>query len=425
MVGCGPLVQEDSGTDSDGETEGEGSTTGPGTTTTSTTTTAGPTTAPPTSTTTPPTSVGTSTTLPPTGSTTTDGMTVGTDTETTGPQGCLAEPADLNYVWIANAAEGTVSKINTETLVEEGRYITRPDGVGSPSRTSVNFNGDVAIANRSGGITVIAGSPERCPDPMSTSTGPADVQAWPDGCVLWHTPFVYASQRPIAWTAGAWDTEICEFVDTQVWTSGTDGSTNIDVLLLDGEDGVVATTTSLPGEVVPGFYGLYGGAVDSEGDFWASQLGVGHLVNVDRESGQARTWPMQASGYGMTVDHQGNVWTCAATVARFDPLTEVWDTNAVGGQGGCMEDGQGTLWIGAVPMVGVDIDTLQVSQTIDLPAYVHGISVDFNGRVWGVGQGDSAYRYDPANGNVDTVTGFVGPYTYSDMTGFALANVSR
>ena len=46
-----------------------------------------------------------------------------------GPCGC-----ELAYIWIANADEGTVSKINVRTLEEEGRYITRPDGNGNPKQ---------------------------------------------------------------------------------------------------------------------------------------------------------------------------------------------------------------------------------------------------------------------------------------------------
>ena len=53
----------------------------------------------------------------------------------------------VGYIWIANSAEGTVSKIRTETMVEEGRYLTRPDGAGDPSRTSVSLRGNVAVAN--------------------------------------------------------------------------------------------------------------------------------------------------------------------------------------------------------------------------------------------------------------------------------------
>ena len=44
---------------------------------------------------------------------------------------------DFSYIWIANSVEGTISKIDTQTLVEEGRYIVRPDSNGNPSRTSL------------------------------------------------------------------------------------------------------------------------------------------------------------------------------------------------------------------------------------------------------------------------------------------------
>ncbi|MBX7081815.1 MAG: hypothetical protein K1X88_21605, partial [Nannocystaceae bacterium] len=80
--------------------------------------------------------------------------------------------ADFSYIWIANSNESTVSKINTETLIEEGRYITRPDSNGNPSRTSVNLNGDMAIGNRNGGVTMIYALHDNCPDPNNTSSGP-------------------------------------------------------------------------------------------------------------------------------------------------------------------------------------------------------------------------------------------------------------
>src|SRR5262245_1393261 len=44
---------------------------------------------------------------------------------------------EFSYIWVANAGQSTISKINTQTMVEEGRYITRPDSAGNPSRTSV------------------------------------------------------------------------------------------------------------------------------------------------------------------------------------------------------------------------------------------------------------------------------------------------
>jgi len=38
-----------------------------------------------------------------------------------------------------------------------------------------------------------------------------------------------------------------------------------------------------------------------------------------------------------------------------------------------------------------------------------------------VSQGAEAWRVDPATAQIDTFTGLTNPYTYSDMTGFALS----
>ena len=66
--------------------------------------------------------------------------------------------------------------------------------------------------------------------------------------------------------------------------------------------------------------------------------------------------------------------------------------------------------------------TVQIVQTIPIPEYVHGVSIDFEGHVWGVEhEGTHAYRVDPETQQVDTVSGLIGAYTYSDMTGFAIA----
>src|SRR5690349_21008809 len=48
---------------------------------------------------------------------------------------CGCGNTEWSYVWISNSAEHTVSKINTRTMIEEGRYHTRADNSGNPSRT--------------------------------------------------------------------------------------------------------------------------------------------------------------------------------------------------------------------------------------------------------------------------------------------------
>ena len=96
-----------------------------------------------------------------------------------------------------------------------------------------------------------------------------------------------------------------------------------------------------------------------------------------------------------------------------------------------MVDGDGHLWVGGYNqnggggyLISVDTETLQVDQQLAIPNYVHGVSIDFYGYIWGVTQGQPfAYRLDPADGTFETFMGLTGPYTYSDMTGWALSNV--
>ncbi len=347
--------------------------------------------------------------------------------------GMGGDDPDFSYIWIANSQQNTISKIDTQTLVEKGRYWVRPDQGGSPSRTSVNLSGDVVTASRNGGFTKFYARVESCVESngipgIQTSTD-ANMLPWDqEECRAWHTPMGYASQRPAAWTQGTFNNASCTYADQKVWTSGNNlQNGTVDVLLVNGDTGAIESNVQVSG-IQADFYGIYGAAVDKDGNFWGSQLGQGYLVNINRQTLEVKTWPMATSGYGMTVDSKGYVWTCSGTVARFDPMTETWLTNSVGGNGGCMEDGKGTLYMsgGATNIVAVDTETLQVKTTYPVPLYVHGISIDFYGYVWGVSMGTEAYRLDIAqNGALQTFTGLVGAYTYSDMTGFALSNVGQ
>ena len=361
----------------------------------------------------------------------------GTETGSTACEGKRGGGVDFSYIWIANSNEGTVSKIDTHNMVELGRYQTRPDTNGNPSRTSVNLNGDVVVANRNGGITMIRARSEQCLDAANTSNGPQDVKPWQDGCVEWYTPLPYTSQRPVAWTQGTLNEATCAHENAMVWASGASiGQPNsIDVLLLDGETGVVVETVELT-DVPNGSneFGLYGAAVDGDGNFWASQLDVGSLVRVKLSDLSYDVWPMPVVGYGMTVDSMGRPWTCNAQVARFDPITEAWTIGAGQpgyGGAGCMEDGNGVMWVAGFSITAIDVDSMDLIAQYPMPVingnpdtgYGRGISIDFEGYVWSPSHwSNAAYRLDPETGEFESVTGLNFPYTYSDMTGFALNN---
>jgi streptogramin lyase len=346
---------------------------------------------------------------------------------------------EFSYIWIANSSQGTMTKLNTETMVEEGRYYMRPDGGGSPSRTTVSLSGNVAIAARmnGGGVTKFWANIDDCEESngipgIQTSSGANDILAWDmEECRAWHQPFVgknYWSNRPMAWAPGTFNEGTCKWEDEKLWTSGSyNGGT--EVLLINGDTGEIEQTINVP--IVGSSY-LYGGAVDGEGNFWGLQ-NSSRIIRVDRDDFTVQDWSIPyGPGYGIAVDSQNRVWTCGGGHAsRFDPETQQWQSTpgASSGIGGCMTDGQGTLYHSRYNqgvIIAIDTDTVMPYKEYVIPAYVHGISVDFKGKVWGVTFASNAvYRLDPETEVVDTYGGLTGAYTYSDMTGFGLSSVAN
>jgi hypothetical protein len=359
-----------------------------------------------------------------------------------------------SYIWIANTDQSTVSKLNTETLLEEGRYLTRPDGAGSPSRTSVSFTGDVAVANRFGGLTKLYADPADCEESngvpgIQTSSGAGDVLPWDmEECRAWYTQFPTTNQRPVAW-APPEDPSLVDCnrpASQRLWTvgsttpglvPGTGGAGGVTAWLVDGDDGSILEAVDVPmfnGSQL----GAYGGAVDRAGDLYFSTQGAltfgnNQLARVSIDTLDVTIWavPPEIAPYGITVDHNGRVWLSSmfgSSAVRFDPETETWDI--VGGsflsQAGLMEHPNGQMWIGTnAGAIAVDVETLALGNVF-VPnggGDVKGISVDGDGYVWAVNQ--FAHKFDPASGAiVGTYVGLSSPYTYSDMTGWALENAA-
>ena len=369
-----------------------------------------------------------------------------------GPVECGCGNSDWSYIWIANSPEHTVSKINTRTMVEEGRYQTRPDASGNPSRTSVSIDGRaVVVANRMGGVTKIWARPEDCVDKnnnamIDTSTGPNDVLPFDqEECIAWHS-FVPETtvQRPVAWTSGELNPETCEYDNQKVWTTtgrnappdkgpnycGAGGNW---VHLLNGDTGDVEQTVYIPDSDVPcnswgdwGF-GFYGAAVDPDNNLWLSTFGGGKFVKVDYQTLDYTVY--SGSSYGITVDSLGRPWV-GDSPQRFDLMTQTWQSSGLPGAGGSgiAEDLQGRMWAATQGGVGwVDRDTLASGDTVTLPfqGIYRGISVDIDGYIWAVRLGGSeAFRIDPNDYSFEMIGGLNGPYTYSDMSGGQLSNVT-
>ncbi len=361
----------------------------------------------------------------------------------------------FSHIWVANSPESTVSKIDTINVTEVGRYLTRGDAAGNPSRTSVSISGRaVAVANRHAGLIKIFSNLEDCIDQngdgvIQTSTGVGDVRAWgQDECVHWYREFAnWTVQRPVAWAPGTFNPAQCRWEDEAVWTAGCGGGSpgfggdpTTHVHLIDSETGLDIATVDLPDYSCQGF-GPYGGAVDSQGNFWLLQNN-GMLARVDRANFTHQVWPhsTNTAPYGLTVDAMGRPWVTSysqgAGAARFDPVTETWaealDPILINnGQSGIAQGGDGRVWMGIFDpgmgqfgVVSIDPETLDVVDIYGVPGVQgKGISVDGEGFVWRAG-GSTATKIDPDDGSASAYAGLNSAYSYSDMTGFGVANAS-
>jgi hypothetical protein len=371
--------------------------------------------------------------------------------------GCGCEAA---YIWVANSPQGTVSKINTDTMVEEGRYLTRPDGSGDPSRTSVNLAGDVAVANRFGGLVKFYAETSDCVESngvpgIQTSTGPGDVLAWNmEECRAWYLPFPTTNQRPVAWTGGTPGVKDCDATNAQVWTvsstvpglfPGLGGAGGVTATLVDGDVGAIVEQVDIPATTFSGAqFGAYGGAVDAAGNLYIVGLGTfspGVLVRVRKSDLGVDSWPIPqgVSSYGITVDHEGKPWvssTFGSGAARLDPATGAWDViQGFWGGSGLAEGPDDRMYVsGGGGVYSVDLDTLAVTHVFMSSDTVKGVGFDRHNNLWAVTYlddenpsptGGVAFKIDPDSGVViDFYNGLDHPYTYSDMTGKALGTVT-
>jgi hypothetical protein len=349
--------------------------------------------------------------------------------------------SEFSYIWIANSTQGTVSKIDTVSTIEEGRFAVTAAPSQEPSRTSVNQYGDMAVGHRfAAKVTKVAALPERCVDKnnngiIDTSTGPADIRPYmEDDCVLWSTelPAEANGTRAVAWEGGVIDPTTCTNTvpNPRLWVAY--GSNPLKVYRLDGDTGAVLDSVQIASS---GF--VYGGAVNAEGDFWVSDRSGLTLSRVDSDSLAVSTWGVPGSNaYGVGMDQNGHPWFATYSVGagdfvyRFDPDTETFHSagGTAGRYRGMNVDREGRAWVAGnspcrLALFDVVTET-QLNDAIPLPGCVDpvGVSVDRDGYVWVVDRGASlAWKVDPNfHIIVGMVTGLINPYTYSDMTGQGL-----
>jgi len=338
------------------------------------------------------------------------------------------EEIKLAFIWIANSGESTVSKLDTETGYEVGRY----QSCSNPSRTSVDLYSDVWVACRNdGGVAKIVAYEKNCVDKnndgiIQTSqdtngdhkiSGAEMLPKGQDECVKF-----------IVYPGGSCQRAAGVDAENNAWIGEWNGQV---IRKLNAEDGAVMQSISIG-------CNPYGLVVDGDGIVWVSGRGCGKLVRVDPETGQYQHLnPPTGNNYGITVDAKGRVWTghySSYGISRYNPENGQFDWITQSLNGHCPRGMAGSadgymysgLGCGGTSVARVDIDTLavQIFSTGGANTPI-GVAMDSEGYLWAVGySSNSAAKIDTQNNMQVVGTYPVGanPYTYSDMTGYAAKN---
>jgi hypothetical protein len=352
--------------------------------------------------------------------------------------------ATAELIWIANTSEGTVSKVDTNTFTELGRYEVAIDWTidasqNGPSRTSVDSEGDVYAGARKGSsVTKVSAQGDECPDTngdgqVTTSSGAGNfLPLGQDDCVLWSTDVggdargVAVQEIPTRFEVESTPDEeptITEIKGARfVWVGGQEGSPKLHKL--DAETGEILLTLDPPPAPT------YGLALDGRDNLWIAGANNNSLARVDTTRCVDNTCNMEtvcttacnetscpdscddavlevidlgetSSPYGITVDCAQRVWLGGAWggdgVVRYDPLAAADQR---------LSRIQASAFTFTIPGDATPRMFEAPPNSRDLG--VHGIAADSKGWIWGAGHDSGVWRIDAETLDFTQVAGTGG-----------------
>ena len=365
-------------------------------------------------------------------------------------------PEPLPFIWIACSARGTVVRVDVNTGQVLGEYRTAPQGRGlNPSRTTVDFEGNVWTANRNevdfiGDVRhgsavkiglVIGGT--RCnadgsPNPMGdylkppfdystavdrdsdglikTSRGLGDIRPWTDmtdgmgstdGAA--HVARVQdADDECILIYQRLPDAEEARHVsvdaNNDVWVGGYPFVQRT-FHKLDQNSGAILNSF----DTRPYGAGGYGGLIDGNGILWSASISQNTLLRYDIAAGTGAAIPVNSS-YGLGIDTGGFIWNSMWSNDSIDKISAagVVEPGFPKPTGGASDDRgvavtpvDNHVWV--ANSGGSDVSRLDnngnLLKVIPVGTTPTGVAVDANGKVWVTNRdSDDAMRIDPNAG---------------------------
>jgi streptogramin lyase len=366
----------------------------------------------------------------------------------------------LPFIWVPNN-EGTVSKINTNTGKEIGRYWVS-DGIdSSPSRTTVDLLGGCWIGCRQRGTVVKIGLFEAgqwidrnldgiCQTSQDTNadgniTG-SEILPWgQDECVLYEVVLVplFEGVYVPGTYGGPYDYDywgvsprgLAIDASNNLW-AGTFSTSKY--YYVDGATGVIIRSV----DVAP--HNAYGAVIDENGILWSAEgpKFSGNQPNVllrfDPSTNATSSVDIGHTCYGLGLDYNHHLWVSSywrGQLSRIDisadpPTFVTYNTPEQIESRGVAATSDNSIWVantGADTVTRYD-NSGNLLATITGLNGPTGVSVDANGKVWATDLYDEyLHRIDPASNTIDLskqIIGSGGHYTYSDMTGIVLRSIT-
>ena len=339
------------------------------------------------------------------------------------------EEIKLAFIWIANSGENTVSKLDTETGKEVGRY----NICANPSRTSVDLYSDVWAACRNdGGVGKVIAYEKNCIDKNNNGQIDTSTDLNGDGKIQANEMYPKGQDECVKFTVypgGTCQRAAGVDAENNAWIGEWNGKI---LRKLQQDTGAVMDSISIS-------CNPYGLVIDGDGIIWVSGRGCGKLVRVDPKTKAVQhISPPHANMYGITVDGSGRIWMGHYSdhgLTRYNPGNGQWNwvTQNIGGScpRGVAAASNGYVYFGLG--CGGDHYVAKVHQEnlsvkiIDLGGgnkTTVGVALDSDNFLWAVNY--AANTATKINIENDQIIGHypVGynPYTYSDMTGYAAKN---
>ncbi len=361
----------------------------------------------------------------------------------------LTDLSETNrYLWVANAAESSVSKVDTIMHKEVARYYTGPGrsaGGHSPSRTAVDSYGNVWVGNRLGAKNAvkIAGHDSYCIDRNNNgmldtsydqnSNGIIDLNEildFPDECVL-----TWSEQ--LSFGQGTGPRAVAIDLDGYVWIGTYESKV---FAKLNPDTGSVILRVGVNGNP-------YGAAVDGNGILWSSNRGGNTIswINTQTDSKLGDVAASWSTIYGMSVDTHSRVWYSLGWGSHSGGVIQVNAANpsqqkrhSFGSiSRGVTIDGDGFVWVAdsgnhrvykmqpSSSQYGAEL--IPMCTCNDVGSTPIGVVVDSQGYIWAMAQGSNrATKINPDDcSKITHVQVGKGPYTYSDATGSVLSQFVR